>query len=225
MNLSELRSELNLVVRDSSLLPYFDTWINEALQSLAMQYDFPSLKRLEPYTFPVQDATWHLPAPEIFQKGIFRCYDSAGNKVRVLDRMEDLEKRDWEHIEVADHITHICAFEQGDLPEFAYYPKATESVKVWFYNKPAWLDDDDKIPSFIPSEFHFQLVIPEIIIKNFERLQDMVTDAPHNSLGYWIRRKQAGLTGSSVTGEVGFLSWIVKSRGGPRRHGGRDPLP
>lgn len=225
MNLGELRAELNRTVRDSSLQPNFDRWINEALQSLAMQFDFPSLKRLEPFSFPVQIGTWHLAAPEAFQKGIFRCYDSVGSKVTVLDRLEDLEKRDWDHDEIADHITHICAIEYGDEPEFAYYPKADESVKVWFFNKPGWLEKEDDKPSFIPAEFHYQLIMPEIIIKNFELLQDMVTDSPHNSLGYWIRRKQAGIYGSTITGEVGFFNWLVKARGGPRRHGGRDPLP
>lgn len=225
MNLGELKTELNLIVQDASLFPYFNKWINEAIQSLAMQYDFLSLRRLDPFNFPIINTAWYREAPEVFQKNVFRCYNGAGNKVAIRDRIENLEALDWDHDQTASNISRLCAFEQGDRKYFAYYPKATESIQVWFYEKPAILVNETDSPTFIPREFHTALIIPELIIKNFQLLQDMVVDAPHNSLSYWLQRKQAGLFGSKATGEVGFFNWLVKSRGGRRRLGGPDPLP
>lgn len=224
MNLGELRQELAMIVQDSSLEEHYDRWLNESIQRLAMEFDLPSLRRLDPLPFSVVSSAWYRQAPESFQKKLFRCYNAAGSPVKIVERFEELELLDWDHDEVADHISHIAVMEQGDVKQVAYYPKADESVQLWFYEKPAWLEKDADSPTCFPREYHAPLIIPDVVIKNFELLQDMVKDAPFNSLNYWIGRKRLGLYGGP-SGEIGFINWIAKSRGGPRRHGGRDPLP
>jgi hypothetical protein len=224
MNLGELKEELSLIVQDPSLETHFDRWINEAIQTLAFEFDLPSLKRLDSFPFTVISTAWYRPGPEIFQKNLFRCYNAAGAKVKILDRLEQLEKLDWDHDQVSDHITHITVMEQGDQKSFCYYPKADETIQTWFCEKPAWLEKDQESPICFPREYHTRLILPEVVIKNFELLQDMVKDAPFNSLSYWVQRKRIGLYGGPA-GDLGFLNWLVKSRGGLRRHGGRDPLP
>lgn len=223
MTLAELRQEIELIVQDASLTEHFDRWLNESIQRLAMEFDLPSLKRLDPLPFSVVSTAWYRQASESFQKDLFRCRNAAGSPVTTLKRLEELERLDEDHDEVADHITHIVAIEQGDVKQIAYFPKADETVQLWFYEKPAWLEKDGDSPICFPREFHGPLIIPDVVIKNFELLQDMVKDAPFNSLKYWIQRKRIGLYGGP-SGEIGFINWLVRSRGGPRRHGGRDPI-
>jgi hypothetical protein len=223
MNLGELRQELALIVQDPSLEEHYDRWLNESIQRLAMEFDLPSLKRLDPLPFSVVSTAWYRQAPEIFQKKLFRCYNATGSPVAILERLEELERLDWDHDEAGDHISHIAVLEQGDVKQIAYYPKADETVQLWFYEKPALLVKDGDSPACIPREYHGPVIIPDVVVKNFELLQDMVKDVPFTSLKYWMERKRIGIYGGPA-GEIGFINWLVKSRGGPRRHGGRDPI-
>jgi hypothetical protein len=223
MNLSELRDELKLIVQDASLEGYYNTWINDSIASLAQEFDFPALRSLDPFPFSVVNTAWYREAPESFMKKLLRCYNSAGSQVKVLDRLEQLDYKDWDHGQTGTNITHICAFEHGGKKYFGYFPKATETIKVWFYEAPARLEKDSDVPDFCPPQFHSDVILPRIIVKNFELLQDMVKEAPYSSLGYWLQRQRAGLYGSGGTGEIGLINYLAKQRG-IRRHGGRDPL-
>jgi hypothetical protein len=224
MNLSGLRDELKLIVQDASLEKYFDTWINDSIASLAQEFDFPALRSIDAFPFSVINTAWYREAPESFMKKPFRCYNSAASRVGILDRLEELENMDWDHDQVGDHITHLCAFDHGGKKYFAYFPKAAETINVWFYEAPVRLEKDSDVPDFCPPQFHSQAILPRIIVKNFELLQDMAKEAPYNSLTYWLQRQRSGLFGSSIAGEIGLMNYLARQRG-VRRHGGRNPLP
>lgn len=224
MNLADLRAEIDRSVKDPSLIPLYDDMINQAILEIAMDVDLPALRRPDPFNLPLLNTAWRVNAPEAFHKRLFRCYDSAGSKVKTLERLEDLESLDWDHDETGDHITHILGLDLGEEKSICYYPKATETVKIWFYEKPVWLQKDEQVPVCIPVPFHRQVIVPKVIIRNFEFFGDLIQEPPHRSLEYWLARYRVGLYGSRA-GEIGMINYFVRARGGPRRHGGRNPLP
>jgi|GEM_PF-2459099 len=223
MNLGELVQEIGLIVQDPSLERFFERWVNQAILALATDFDLPALKLIRPATFNVSTADWVFDAPDNFLKGLFKCRDSAGNKVHICNSIDKLDDLDPDHTEIGDHITDIAVMEHGTGKKFCVYPKANETAQVWFFERPAVLVKAGDIPTCIPEGFHHRVIIPKVVLNNFRLLQDMATEAPHQSLAYWEEEYRKGLFGTP-RGDNGLFSVIAKSLN-PRRHGGRDPLP
>lgn len=224
MNLAEMERRLALIVRDASLEPEFAGMVNDAILEIAADFDLPALRLLNPHSFPVTTANWLWPLPENYHKKLFRCLDSAGSPVRVLDRLEELEARDPEHTETGTHVTHVAVLDTGVDKYLCTYPLANDTLRLWFYEKPNYLEQPDDVCKCIPAEFHERVIFPRIIIKNHQLLLDQVENFDLKALQYWEGKQREGLFGSA-SGPIGFINFLAKARGGPRRHGGRDPLP
>lgn len=223
MNLADMERRLNLVVQDKILAPEFAAMINDAILEIAADFDLPALKLLTPHSFPVDSSTWLFALPENYHKKLFRCLDSDGNEVTVLSRVEDLEKMDLEHEDTGDHVTHVAVVDTGVIKYLCTYPLAEDTLRLWFYEKPNNLSDPEDVCNCIPAEFFERVTFPKIFIKNHQLLTDQVVDFDLKPLQYWEGKQREGLYGSAA-GPIGFINWIIKQRGGPRRHGGRDPI-
>jgi hypothetical protein len=224
MTLAELETALGLIVQDVNLALNFKTWINAAILNLAADIDLPALRLLVPLTFPVTSTTWLWTLPSDYQKNLFRCLDSDGNRVRVLDRIEDLEALDYDHLDTGDHVTEVAVATQGtvagEINYLGVYPLVTESLSLWYYRKPAVLDKGTDICDCLPAAFHERLIVPIAVVKAYEHLQDQVENFDPKPLQYWRGKVQEGLYGSPM-GPIGLINYLVRSQGGPRRHGGR----
>jgi len=230
MNLGELEAALSLIVQDKSLEPYFKDWINNAVLELATDYELPALKLLTPYSMPVDTSTWLHPLPGDcnYLKLLFRCANGDWGRVHVEHQgkpidISYLDHRDIDHDETGDHVTHAAVADTGDKQYLGIFPLATEILKLWFYQKPALLDKPEDVPVCIPAAFHERVILPRVIIKNYQLLQDQVENFDPKGLQYWDGKFKEGLYGSPM-GTIGLINYLLKAQGGPRRHGGRDPI-
>jgi hypothetical protein len=218
MTLAELMEEIGNIVVDSSLEPFYKRWINEAILEIAADFALPALRLNEPATLPVTTAAWLYNVPATYQKKLFRAADSVYAPIHILTDLYYLDERDLDHDETADHVTHVAVRDW----KIGVFPKAAESIKLWFYELPTPLDAPDSIPTCIPTAYHSRVIIPKVVVKNFRALQDMVIEAPHQSIMFWQEEYRQGLFGAP-RGDIGMVNYLARENP-PRRHGGRDPI-
>ena len=218
MTLAELMEEIGNIVVDTSLEPFYKRWINEAILEIAADHTLPALRLNEPVTLAVTTAAWLYAAPASYLKQLFRAADSEYGPIKILPDLDSLDNLDLDHHETGDHVTHLAVRDQ----KIGVYPKATESIKLWFYKLPTPLASADNVPTCIPAAYHSRVIIPKVVTKNFRALQDMVIAAPHQSIMFWQEEYRQGLYGSP-RGDIGLLNFIAREKP-PRRHGGRDPI-
>lgn len=220
MNLEALEQELHTIVQDASLRPYFRDWLNQAVEEIAADFHLPGLKLLEPWPLPVHAGQWLYDLPENYHKGLFRVAGGPDWRPVVLMRtMADLDGLDLDHDETGDRVLRV-AVEAGKLGVF---PKADDTLWLWYYRKPVPMERPQDEPDGIPPAFRYRVLVSKVVIRNFKLLQDLMTQPPHQSLTWWLEEYKAGLFGSP-RGDIGMLNFFAREKG-PRRHGGRDPLP
>lgn len=220
MNFGALKAELELIVRDSSLVPYFDDWLNQAVEELAADFQLPGLRLLEPAVISTNTDQWLYPLPENYMKSVFQAKRGSNrDPVVILRNMADLDRVDPVHGEEGQAI-HYIAVEGGMV---GIYPKANDILSLWYYRKPNRMVNDTDEPDGIPAPYHARVIIPKVVIKNFKLLQDMMTQPPHQSLQWWMEEYRIGLYGMP-RGDIGMINYLARDRK-PRRHGGRHPLP
>jgi len=219
MNLERLQNELNLIVADESLEPYFTDWLNDAILELASDFELPKLRLKEPTTLEVTTSNWLYDMPAIYHKHVIKCRNSNGDQLFVNKNIQTIESLDLDHDETGDYVQGF-AVEDNKL---VIYPKANDTLSLWFYRLPVDMVALTSEPDGIPASYHERVILPKVIIKNFQLLLDMTVNPPHQSLLYWQNKYSEGLYGRPG-GDVGMINYFMKSKS-IRKHGGRDPLP
>lgn len=218
MNLNELEAELSLYIEDKSLEVHFKDWINNAVTEIANDFALPNLKIKDPVSLTITETDWLYDMPSTYMKKLYKCYDSNWNKITISHSLDDIDELDIDHDETGDHVTHVSVRDT----QIGVFPKAAESIKLWFYKKPTDLSDSSPNLTCIPAQYHSRVVISKVIIKAYHLLMDMTTQAPHQSLIWWKQNYHAGLFGDSS--DMGMINCLAREKK-PRRHGGRCPLP
>lgn len=220
MNLGELEQELALIVRDESLRPYFRDWLNQALLEIAADFNLPGLKLVEPRVFPVNSRVWLYDLPGDFMKNLFRVRSGPEKlPVTILREISGLDLIDAGHTETGERVTKVAV--TGN--QLGIYPLADDTLYLWYHRKPVPMELPSDEPDGIPAPYRTRVLIPKVVIRNFRLLQDMMVSPPHESLAWWMEEYRTGLYGGA-RGEIGMLNYFAREKG-PRRHGGRDPLP
>jgi hypothetical protein len=220
MNLETLERELDAIVLDTSLRPYFRDWLNEAVEELASDFHLPGLRLLEPHLLSVNTGNWLYDLPEDYHKQVFQVRRGDQREpVVMLREMADLDQLDPDHDETGQRVTRV-AVEAGKI---GIFPKAEDSLWLWYYRKPVPMEKPQDEPDGIPPAFRYRVLISKVVIRNFKLLQDLMVQPPHQSLAWWTEEYRAGLYGSP-RGDIGMLNYFARAKG-PRRQGGRDPLP
>lgn len=216
MNLAEMERRLALIVQDKSLELEFRSMINDAILEIAADLDLPALKLLTPCTFPVTTGNWIWSLPENYHKSLFKCVDGQWDRVGIRRHVQNIDALDIDHDEIGDHVTHVAVRDTGVDKYLCAYPKANDILRLWFYEKPNYLEKAEDTCKCIPPEFQERVIFPKLIVKNYQLLQDQVENFDPKALIYWERKLEQG--------RLGLVNWIIKLRGGPRRRGGRDPI-
>lgn len=159
---------------------------------------------------------WLLDLPATYNKKVFKCRNSNGDKITVGRRIQTIEELDYDHDETDDYVTTIAV----EADKIAIFPKAVDTLYLWFYRLPVSMTEDDDVPDGIPSAYHERVILPKVIIKNSAILQDLTLQYPPE---YFRNLYSEGLYGRRG-GDVGMINYLAKSKGF-KRHGGRDPLP
>ncbi len=213
MNVAELEAELALIVDDTNLATKFNDWINNAVLEIANDFALPALRLNEPVELSITESDWLYDMPASYLKQLYKCYDEDFNKVTIHRSIDDIDSLDIDHDETGDNVTHVAV---RDLI-IGVFPMATDTLSLWYYEQPT---TDDL--TCIPAQYHYRVIVPKIVIINFELLQDMSVNAPHKSLDYWHRKYNAGLYGDGS--DLGMINCLAREKK-PKRHGGAEPLP
>jgi hypothetical protein len=219
MTLEELMAEIGTVVRDDSLAEKYPGWINNAISELAADYDLPALRLIEPVPLEVTENAWIYDVPDSYQKRLFRARNGGYGRVQITRYLDDLHRKDIAHTQVGEKVTSVGVRDR----KIGVFPKANDILYLWFYEKPTPLKAPEDRVTCIPEEYQARVIIPKMVVKNFTLLQDLVIDAPHQSIAFWQAELRAGLNGRPQD-QIGLLTYLALERG-VRRHGGRDPLP
>src|SRR5208337_5109205 len=228
MNLAALETRLRGIVGDTSFS--LVDFINNAILELAADIDLPTLKTLRHVDFSVTDDNWMFSAPDTFHKKIFRALDSRDNMIRHssqrkplgFDYLENLYAI-YHHHHHAPHVRVVASADTGGLKYIGVFPRANETIKLWFYQKPPVLEEPDDECFCIPPEYHDRVLISKAVLIAHENLTDLVENlGPSKQQNYWLGRLADGLNGR-VGGSIGLINYLTKISGdAPRRHGGRD---
>ena len=228
MNFGDLKEALAQVVRDPKLALGFDQMLNDTIMELAADFEFPALKLLDPVALTVDDSKWLWPMPDDFHKKLFMVRNSSltpWGHVHIHHDIEDLNRRNPEHDTTAANVTTVATGMQGAGWYLGIRPlPLTQNIlQLWFYRKPAILIKPGDIPDCIPPEYHYRVIVVKTVLRNFRLFTDAIEDGPMKSLTYWEELYRRGLYGEP-RGDIGLVYYLIKLRGGPRRHGGRDPI-
>jgi hypothetical protein len=227
MTLKELEEEIALLVNDSSLSTNYRRWINEAVLAVADDLALPALKLMDPVPLEITEDSWTYALPSSFLKQVFRVgvFDGtekiAANYVPVkkaIDGFNTLHDLDPAHTLTADHPEQYAVLGRN----IGVFPKAVDTIYLWFYEKPKPLMKPTESPDCINESYQHRVIIPKVMIKNFRILQDMIVLAPHQSITFWQTEYSNGLYGVRG-GDMGLVNVIARENP-PRRHGGRDPI-
>lgn len=226
MTRGELKEELRLILLDVVVEPRLDGWIEDERLALAAELDIPSLRLRTPTTLAVTTATWLYTMPAAFHKMLFQVRDGdsdGGNRLRIQRDLLTIEQLDPDHDETDTHVTDVA--QQGG--QIGIYPLATETLSLWFYQRPTALTLDSQSPTEIPAEFHASVLIPRLVLRGFRVYPELARSSTlenTRALEYWRAKAREGIWGSPQTGQLGMMNVLAKERL-PIRHGGADPLP
>jgi hypothetical protein len=196
-----------------SLAPYLTSWINAAVYEIANEFPLPALRLKEPVSLTVTESDWLYDLPATYMKKLFKCYDSDWNKITVSHSLDNIDSQDIDHDETGNHVTHVAVRDT----QIGIYPKAAESIKLWYYKKPTNLIEPTDELICIPSQWHATVVIPKIVLKNIHLFEDMAEDVI-----WWTLKYETGLFGGN--GNIGMINCLARDKK-VRKHGGRNPLP
>ena len=222
MNLADLEARLDLIVQDASLRPHFKGMINQAILELAGDYELPALRLLDPVILSVDTTSWLWPLPDDFHKKLFRASNPV-RWLRIYRHIDDLTRLDRNHTQESDLVQTVAWANEGGDKVLGIYPLAEDTLSLWYYRKPTVLTASKDTCDCIPPEFHERIIIPKVIIVNYAMLQDQVENFDPKALQFWQGELAKGLRGSPEQGP-GLINYLAKMQGGPRRHGGRDPV-
>lgn len=221
MTVDELKTHIKNVLQDPTIEYSLDQFIEEERLSFSAEYELPSLKLFEPVTLSVTTATWLYDMPATYQKKVFRARngDTNGAWLPIHRDIAAIERMDFDHTETDTYVSEIAVEDR----KIAVYPKANDTLSLFYYKKPDVADDIDEIPD----EWAAKVLVPRIVLRAFrvypELARENIAENP-KALDYWRTRQRESLYGSVHTGEIGYLNTLVKNKP-PRRRGGRDPLP
>ena len=219
MNLEELKSELSLIVMDSSLETHFTDWINNAILEIAKDFSLPALKLKEPVTLSTTESDWLYDLASSYHKNLYKCADGDWNKVTVRRDLDDIDSLDIDHDDTGSLVTDVAVRDA----KIGIYPMADDTLRLWYYEKPTDLADNGDELICIPADYHYRVVVSKVVVRNYHLLMDMSTNPPHRSLSWWRNNYSEGLFGVPG-GDIGLINCLARDRK-PKRRGGKCPLP
>ncbi len=228
MNLEAMLAYLGALVNDPNIPPGLTQMLNDTCLEFAGDFELPAPKLLDPVPLTVDDSKWLWPMPDSFHKKLFMVRNSSltpWGRVHIHHDIEDLNRRNPEHDSTEANVSTVATGMQGENWYLGVRPlPLTQNIlQLWYYRRPALLVKPADVPDLFPAEYHERVILAKCVMKNFRFFTDAIEDGPMKSLGYWKGEYKIGLYGEPM-GDIGLVNYLAKLRGGPRRHGGHDPI-
>ena len=227
MTLDELTLEIKSVLRDPTMESSITNWLNQAMTELSFQFEFPQLRLRQPavlttttadYLYNIEDAIH--PLGYEYQRRVFRITSSAFQYGIALESEPQwINDIDPLHAQISDSVQRIAV--EGN--QLLTYPKANDSLSIYYYRKPIPMVDGEDTPDGIGEGFHYRVLVPHVVLKAFRNYPDELAYGTQGNetkmLVLWQSRLNAGLYGDTV--QEGLLHALQKNErvGTPRLRG------
>lgn len=235
MNLGELKTDLQQILRDPTVTSSFTFWLNDAQIELAMQFDLPGLKLKVPAILTTVETRWlytmrgEVIPPEpghTYMKHVFRVANSQFQRSMVLHReIETIDRIDPEHKDTGPDVTRLAIEDDTDDATLAIYPMANDALSLWYYRFPVAMVADTDVPDGIPAAFHRSVLVSKVVLRAFRVYPELALESGENdtrALLRWESELKRGLWGDGFS--LGMIDSITKSHlpsiRGPRSSGG-----
>ncbi len=227
MTLDELVKEVYSVNRDPSTETSIPVWLNQAVLELAAEYELPALRLRQPavlttttaaYLYDIADAVH--PLGYTYQKRLFRVTSAQFQQGFGLEPDPRwLDDTDPGRTQTGDAVMRVAV--EGD--QLSVFPRANDSLNLWFYRNPVPMVAGDDTPDGIPAPYHYRVLVPYTVLRTFrvypEMLDNLVVGDNSKMLALWTARLNQGLYGDNV--QIGLMQYIQKAQrvGTPRVRG------
>lgn len=222
MTLDDYKHELQWLLQDPEVESALDQIIRQERLSFAAEYDLQALKMDQPFSGVVTTTNWLYELPASYHKNVFKARNSDPNEYyfRPIARdMGAIDQLDFKHQETGQYVQRIAVADR----HMGVWPKANDTILLWFYKKPDVAGDIVEVPD----EWISRVLTPRVVLRCFMVYPDLARENMTENrltLDWWRTQQKSGLYGSAITGETGFINFMTKSRP-PRTRGGRQPLP
>ena len=168
MNYSELQREVKSIIQDASpeVLVSIPDFINEAVQDIAGELDFPYLRHI--YSITTSTTYYYVQMTSGFNGRLTYCGNSDGEK-NILGGLVDLMER-YPGLEDTGDVVDV-ALEDAIL----YYqgmPSTAETLLCLGYANPDTLTNDTDTPSFFPAHLHREYIVNKALEKAYNMVED-----------------------------------------------------
>lgn len=222
MNLSQLQTELKIILNDPMVESHFTTWLNESIYDLAEEFELPALRLKLPATLTTTTANWQYlisaatppTAGYTYMKNLFRVTNSNNEQgLRISRDIQTIDLIDPDHDETGSSVYRIGIEEEVDDATIAIYPMANDTLNLWYYRVPIDMALTTDTPDGIPRAYHRRVLIPHVVLKAFRLYPEFARDNAAdntNALAYWTRQLNAGLYGDGY--QIGMVDALRKGR-------------
>lgn len=157
-----------------------------------------------------------------YHKKLFAARNGDDCRITIHKDIQRIIASDPDHDETDTYVSTVGVQDNNDGGKLATYPMCDDELSLWFYRLPTPMDSEDDEPEGIPAQFHAQVLIPKVVVQNFEIINSMAIKPLTQNIAYWHERLRLGLYGEP-RGQIGLINFLAKGKS-TRTHGGSDPL-
>jgi len=141
-----------------------------------------------------------------------RSYQNQWEVIPVSYEMAMIENLDSRHNDTGTYAEQV-----GIEDKFlGSYPRVTDVISMYFYRSPNPMVLPNNIPDGLDDEFHHDVLVPWVIIRNFKIINQMAIRPLLQNITFWKNELNEGVEKMKLK--------LAKSKSIDKR-GGSDPLP
>lgn len=159
MTFGELKTEVEVLVKDGSFADKYGDYINEALFEAVDRVNLPDLKRIDVVTTTVgQNYTSLVESALDFSGKLRRVVKSADNQaIHIYQNLEALFDYGDSEFSAAGEVEAVAL--EGRLLWYTKVPETAETLRVVYFQNPPLLSDDNEECELIPKELQRGLLV------------------------------------------------------------------
>lgn len=182
MKRSEIRAEVESIIQDPSFsADQLNGYINQALLYTAGRVNLPDLKRLgtaqtvagQPYTSLTDLGGGFSGRIVKVHSTVITVYD---NLELLLDEYISSTNKD---LLTAGAVEAVAL--EGSILWYQYVPAVEETLVLSYYRNPDKLLSDNDVPSILPEDLHFQLLVNGTCFLIYDQIEDGEEDTKVNT--------------------------------------------
>jgi hypothetical protein len=219
MNFLRLKTELRSVLRDPDVENALGAWINDVILELAGEYELPTLRLREPASLVTTTSNWvynlsaatHPTTGYAYLKRVWRVTSATLQQgFGIEPEFVAFDDIDRAHTQTGTAVQRVAI--EGD--QVGIYPKAVDTLALWFYRRPIAMSADTDVPDGIPEPYHYKVIVPMVVLRAMRLYPDDLAFAlpgdNTRALARWSAMLNQGLYGDGT--QIGMLHYIQKAQ-------------